>query len=191
MSRSLLISLRTFCSKNGKFNSLKWTVPCTVLQASPPKQTPSNKTHPYISILLNIIIEYTKGWKSKLSFNFSSVKTTLAMNCHFRIKSSHDWYTRPNPCSMIFTVVCIIVRCFACLWSKMPMFQRARMREGGLPLPPAFYQLILRTWRTYDLDLVMVSSLASKWQGLKVGVPVFQLFYQMKLKTSKFKVLAF
>ena len=26
----------------------------------------------------------------------------------------------------------------ACLLSKMPMFQRAGMREGGLPLPPAF-----------------------------------------------------
>ena len=28
---------------------------------------------------------------------------------------------------------------------------------------------------------------AFKWQGLKVGMPVFQLFYGMKLKTSKFK----
>ena len=27
---------------------------------------------------------------------------------------------------------------FRCLWSKMPMFQRARLREGGLPLAPAF-----------------------------------------------------
>jgi hypothetical protein len=26
----------------------------------------------------------------------------------------------------------------ACLWSKMPMFQRAGMTKGGLPLPPAF-----------------------------------------------------
>ena len=32
-------------------------------------------------------------------------------------------------------------KCFirvACLWSKMPMLQRARMREGGEPLPLAF-----------------------------------------------------
>jgi hypothetical protein len=25
-----------------------------------------------------------------------------------------------------------------CLWRKMPMLQKAGMREGGLPLPPAF-----------------------------------------------------
>ena len=31
----------------------------------------------------------------------------------------------------------------ACSWSKMPMFQRAGMQEGGLPLPPAFQYLIL------------------------------------------------
>ena len=71
----------------------------------------------------------------------------------------------------------------ACLWSKMPMFQKAGMREGGFPLPPAFQYLILMTWRACNLHLVMVSSLASKWQ--------FQLFYEMKLKTSKFKVMAF
>jgi hypothetical protein len=62
------------------------------------------------------------------------------------------------------------------------------MREGGLPLPPAFQYLILMTGRACDLDLVMVSSLASKWQGLKFGMSVFQLFYETKLKTSKFKV---
>ena len=28
-------------------------------------------------------------------------------------------------------------------------------------------------------------------QWLKVGMPVFQLFYEMKFKTSKFKVLVF
>ena len=43
----------------------------------------------------------------------------------------------------------------------------------------------------YDLDLVMVSLLASKLQGLKFGKSVFQLFYKMKLKTSKFKVVGF
>ena len=31
----------------------------------------------------------------------------------------------------------------ACLWSKMPMVQRAGMREGGEPLPLAFQYLIL------------------------------------------------
>ena len=37
-------------------------------------------------------------------------------------------------------------KCFiqvACLWSKMPMFQREEMREGGKPLPLAFQYLIL------------------------------------------------
>ena len=31
----------------------------------------------------------------------------------------------------------------ACLWSKMPMLQRAGMREEGEPLPLAFQNLIL------------------------------------------------
>ena len=29
------------------------------------------------------------------------------------------------------------------------------------------------------------------WQGLKIGMPIFQLFYEIKLKTYKFKVLSF
>ena len=57
---------------------------------------------------------------------------------------------------------------------KMAIFCGAGKREGGKP--------------PYDLNLVMVSSLASKCQ---VGMPFFQPFYDMKLKTSKFKVLAF
>ena len=79
----------------------------------------------------------------------------------------------------------------ACLWCKVSMFQKAGMTEGGLQLSPAFQYLILMTWRACDLNLVMISSLTSKLQVLKVGMPVFQLFYEMKLKTSKFKVLAF
>ena len=42
-----------------------------------------------------------------------------------------------------------------------------------------------------DLNLVMISSVASKYQDFKVEMPIFQTFYEMKLKTSKFKVLAF
>ena len=38
---------------------------------------------------------------------------------------------------------------------------------------------------------IMISSLGSKCQHFKVGMPVFQPFYDMKLKTCKFKVLAF
>ena len=41
------------------------------------------------------------------------------------------------------------------------------------------------------MNLVMISSLASKCQDFKVGMAFFQPFYEMKLKTSKFKVLAF
>ena len=85
-------------------------------------------------------------------------------------------------------------KCFirvACLWSKMPMLQRAGMREGGKPLPLAFQHLILMIWRPCDLNLVMISSLASKCQDFKVVMPFFQPFCVMKLKTSKFKVLAF
>ena len=33
----------------------------------------------------------------------------------------------------------------ASLWSKMPMFQRVAMREGGRPLPLTFLYLILVT----------------------------------------------
>ena len=61
----------------------------------------------------------------------------------------------------------------------------AGMREGGLPLPRDFQYLILLTWSACDLNLAIISSLDSKWQVLKVGMPVFQLFYEMKLKTSK------
>ena len=65
------------------------------------------------------------------------------------------------------------------------------MRKGGLPLPLAFQYLILVISRACDLNLAMLSSLASKWQVLKVGIPIFQPLYEVKLEASKFKVLAF
>ena len=40
---------------------------------------------------------------------------------------------------------------------KMASFQRAGIREGGMPLPLAFQYLILLIWRPYDLNLVMIS----------------------------------
>ena len=73
----------------------------------------------------------------------------------------------------------------------MVIYRRAGMREGGLPLPLAFQYLIPMIWRACDLNLVMISFLTSKCQHFKVGMSVFQPFYRMKLKTSKFKVLAF
>ena len=48
------------------------------------------------------------------------------------------------------------------------MLQRAGMREGGEPLPPAFQHLILMIWRPCDLNLVIISSLASKCQHFKL-----------------------
>ena len=55
----------------------------------------------------------------------------------------------------------------------------------------AFQYLILMIEGPYDLNLVMISSVASKCQDFKLEMPVFQSFYEMKLKTSKFKVLGF
>ena len=78
----------------------------------------------------------------------------------------------------------IFIQRVACLWSKMPMFQRAGMKEGGEPHQVAFQYLILMVWRPCDLNLVMISSLASKCQDFKVGMPVFQPFDEMKLITS-------
>ena len=43
-------------------------------------------------------------------------------------------------------------KCFprvACLWSKMPTFQKAGIREEGLPLSPTFQYLILMTWTAW------------------------------------------
>ena len=71
------------------------------------------------------------------------------------------------------------LKCLCCRRQEWP-----RM----LPLPPVFLYLILMTWRTCNLNLVTIFSLASKWQALKVGMPFFQPFYEMTLKTSKFKV---
>ena len=71
------------------------------------------------------------------------------------------------------------------------MFQRVEMREGGWPLPLAFQYLNPMIKIPCDLNLVMISSMASKCQDFKFEMPVFQPFYEMKLKTTKFKVLAF
>ena len=59
------------------------------------------------------------------------------------------------------------------------MFQWAGMKEGREPLPLAFQYLILMILRPCDLNLVIKSLVASK--DFKVGMPVFQPFYEMKL----------
>ena len=65
------------------------------------------------------------------------------------------------------------------------------MREGGKPLTLAFPYLIFMVERPCDLNLVMISSLAAKRQDFKVEMPFFHPLYVVKLKASKFKVLAF
>ena len=54
--------------------------------------------------------------------------------------------------------------------------QRAGMREGGEPLPLTFQYLILMIWRHCNLNLVMISSAASKCQDLKSGCSFFSHF---------------
>ena len=51
---------------------------------------------------------------------------------------------------------------------KMAIFRRAGMKEGGLPLPLAFQYFIFMICRACDLNLVMISSLASKCQHFKL-----------------------
>ena len=65
------------------------------------------------------------------------------------------------------------------------------MREGGKPLPLALQYLIFTVERPSYLNLVIITSLASKCQDFKVEMSFFQPLYVMKLKTSNLKVLAF
>ena len=55
------------------------------------------------------------------------------------------------------------------------------MREGGKPLPLAFQYLIFMVERPCDLNLVMISSLASKCKDFKVEMSFFHPLYVMKL----------
>ena len=63
---------------------------------------------------------------------------------------------------------------------------KTRDSSGNIRERP-FLGLLLKQ-KTYSLVMSLV---ASKYQGFKVGMPVFQPFYEMKLKTSNFKVLPF
>ena len=60
----------------------------------------------------------------------------------------------------------------------MAIFQRAGMRKGG-----SLYS-IFGSYDKFGYDIFAGFKIA-------VGMTVFQLFYEMKLKTSEFKVLAF
>ena len=121
-------------------------------------------------------------------------KPTFFLNCtafsmHIKcilvvIKCSYDqtiYIHSPQECS----------EWVACLWlDKMPMFRRAEMRKGGLPLPLTFQYLILIIWRSCDLNLVMISSLASKGQDFKLGLQ-FHFIKWLKNGHPNFKDLSF
>ena len=65
------------------------------------------------------------------------------------------------------------------------------MRERGLPFPLAFQYLILMICRACDLNLVMLSSLASKSQDFKLRGLKFHLIKWLKNGHPKFKDLPF
>ena len=65
------------------------------------------------------------------------------------------------------------IHCVAKVYVVWPMFQRMGLWEEGKPLPLAFQYLIFLVQRPCDLNLVIISSLASKCQDLKVGMPFF------------------
>ena len=74
---------------------------------------------------------------------------------------------------------------------KTAIFWRGGMREGGLPLPLTFQYLIFEIWRPSDLNLVMISSLASKCQHFKLRGLQFHSIKWLKNGHPNFKVLAF
>jgi hypothetical protein len=74
---------------------------------------------------------------------------------------------------------------------KTAIFRRVEMREGGLPLPLAFQYLTFVIWRACDLNLVMISLLASKWQDFKLRGLQFHFIKQLKNGHSNFKNLLF
>ena len=93
-----------------------------------------------------------------------------------------DTYTRVHNVSSGWPV-------YVC--SKMLTFQRVGMREGRLSLPPALQYLILMIWRACNLNLVMISLLASKWQEFKLRGLQFHFIKQLKNGHSNFKDLLF
>ena len=72
-----------------------------------------------------------------------------------------------NNKQLTLTLCCKCLSSLACLECKMPKFQSVGMKEGGGPLPLAFQYLIILVSRPCDLNLVMISSLASKCQHFK------------------------
>ena len=65
------------------------------------------------------------------------------------------------------------------------------MKEGGKPLPLAFQYLIFMVYRFFDLNLVMISALASKCKDFKLRGLQFHYIKWLKKEHFNFKVLAF
>ena len=129
------------------------------------------------------------SWLWLFSFNVIS-PISIKLSIHFLIKLLFlclliEFY---NSFSYILNTLRLVWHgCLVYEVKYLLMFQRIEMRKEGLPLPLAFWYLILMTW---SVNLVMISSMDSKRQVFKFGVLVFQLFYEMKLKTSKLKFFA-
>ena len=127
-----------------------------------------------------------------MSGNFSilGIKHILLQSLQTRFTSRLERWIKEFWCFPIHSGQKCFIR-VACLWSKMPMLQRAGMREGGKPLPLAFQYLILMVWRPCDLNLIMISLLASKCQHFKLRGLQFHFIKWLKNGHPNFKVLAF
>ena len=77
----------------------------------------------------------------------------------------------------------------ACLWSKMPRFQRLGMRKGGEPLPQAFQYLILMIYRPCDLNLVIIALLAAKCQDFEIRGLQFHCIKWLKKRHSHIAIV--
>ena len=136
-------------------------------------------------------VSYLPGFVACLSFNgilvfkFEALLNRVVFVCFM----TYTAYLEKTPLLIHSGQKCLPR--VACLWSKMLMFQMAGMKEGGGPLPLAFQYLILMIWRPCDLDLVMISSLASKCQHFKLRGLQFHFIKWLKNGHPKFKVLAF
>ena len=99
----------------------------------------------------------------------------------------HWWYSFLHT-----TTLMLVYHCHKPVFTpKIAIFRRAGMREGGLPLPLTFQYLIFMIWRPSDLNLVMISSLASKCQHFKLRGLQFHSIKWLKNRHPNFKVLAF
>ena len=138
-------------------------------------------------------LEEMSAWKNHFEFVWLLKNSLFLKDSYTLLPYVFDLLTNNNY-EAVLRLYCKLLhslsKCFAWvawLWSEMPMFQRAGIREAVLPLPPFFQFVILMTWRACDLNLVMISSMASKCPHFKLrGLQ----FHFIKWHYN-FKVLAF